>query len=603
MRDLIKSCLALLLLGAAASAFAQTPLEPQTFLPPPLPWTGASEALVAAPSDPWITPSEKTGLTDTPTYEETLAFVRRLDRASPLIQVETIGQTPQGREIVVVRASRDGLRRNAAKPLVLAQGGIHAGEIDGKDAGLMLLRDIAFKGKAGLLDRADFLFIPVFNPDGHERSTPYSRPNQRGPVSQGWRHTAQNLNLNRDYVKADSPEMRSLLYVLTRYEPDLYVDLHVTDGMDYQFDITFGFDGWDGRYAESPAIGRWLDTVYRPAVDGALKGAGHIPAPLIFGRDEGNPAAGIGMNAFTPRYSHPYGDLRRLPAVLVENHSLKPYRQRVLGTYVLLEATLKAAGDNAAALKAAIAQDRAHRPAKVVTNWRPAREPAGTFDFLPVRSEQVYSPASGGLVTRFLGAPAPALKVPVYVSEPAVEVAIAPAYWVPATKLDVIMRLRLHGIITETLTEPRTVEVEMLRAGAFTVGAPQEGRFPVNATGWTRETRRETFPRGSVRVSTDQPLGALVATMLEPESGDSFFAWGFFPEILQRVEYMEPYALAPMAERMLADDPKLKAEFEAKLAAEPAFAASPTQRLRWFYERSPFNDDRYLLYPVGREVR
>ena len=105
-----------------------------------------------------------------------------------------------------------------------------------------------------------------------------------------------------------------------------------------------------------------------------------------------------------------------------------------------------------------------------------------------------------------------------------------------------------------------------------------------------------------MRVSTDQPLGALAAYLLEPESEDSFFAWGFFAEILQRVEYMEPYAIAPMAERMLEDDPPLKAEFEKRLKEDAAFAASPLRRLQFFYERSPFYDDRYLLYPVGREM-
>lgn len=597
---------AALCLAIAVPALAQpAPRAPWDgdILPPAPAWKGKSERVIARPNDPWITPAERTNLTATPTYAETMAFIARMDAASDLIRVETFGRSAQGRDMVAVLVSKDGAAFDPSKPVLLFQGGIHSGEIDGKDAGLMLLRDIAFKGKGSLLDRANLIFIPVLNADGHERSSPFSRPNQRGPTMQGWRHTAQNLNLNRDYLKADAPEMQALLGLITRYDPDLYVDLHVTDGMDYQFDITFGFDGWDGRYADSPAIGKWLNEAYRPKVEGALKTAGHIPAPMLFGRNEADPAAGIGMNAFTPRYSHAYGDLRRLPTVLVENHSLKSYRQRVLGTYVLLEATLRAAADDAAGLNAAIAADRALRPEKVITSWRNVREPAASFDFLPVRSERVTSPASGGQVTRYTGEPAPAVKVPVYVSEPAVELAIPKAYWIPGAKPEVIARLALHGVAMQTVSEPATVEVQMDRLGAFTLGAPQEGRFPVNATGFKHETRRETFPAGSVRIPTDQPLGALIATLLEPESGDSLFAWGFFPEILQRVEYMEPYAIAPMAERMLAADPALKAEFEARLAADPAFAASPAQRLRWFYEKSPFSDDRYLLYPVGREVR
>ena len=115
------------------------------------------------------------------------------------------------------------------------------------------------------------------------------------------------------------------------------------------------------------------------------------------------------------------------------------------------------------------------------------------------------------------------------------------------------------------------------------------------------EMRTETFPAGSVRVLTDQPLGDLTVALLDPQGGDSLFAWGFFPEILQRTEYIEAYALAPLADRMLRDDKKLKVEFEAKLSGDPKFAADPIARLQWFYRQSPFYDNRYLLYPVGIE--
>ena len=132
------------------------------------------------------------------------------------------------------------------------------------------LRDIAFGGKSHLLDAATFVFVPIFNADGHERSSEWNRPNQRGPVHQGWRTTAQNLNLNRDYMKAESLEMQAMLDLINEVKPALYFDLHVTDGIDYQYDITYGFHGWDGTFAWSPQIGAWLDRAWRPAVDAAL---------------------------------------------------------------------------------------------------------------------------------------------------------------------------------------------------------------------------------------------------------------------------------------------------------------------------------------------
>lgn len=588
---------------SGAIAMAQTPtLEPETFLPPIPAWSGASEKLVAAPNDPWITPSETTGLTATPNYADTLAFLRKMDAQSKLMRIEHFGTTPQGREMVAVILTKDGAKFQDAKPVFLVQAGIHSGEIDGKDAMLMLIRDMLFKGKDALLDKVNVVFIPALNADGHERSTPFSRPNQRGPKEMGWRNTAQNLNLNRDFMKAEAPEMKALLGLIGKYDPDFYIDLHVTDGMDYQYDVTYWFDGWDGLYADSPTIGKWLNETYRPKADAALKAAGHIPGPMIFARDEADLPQGVDFMAFAARFSHAYGDLRRLPTVLVENHSLKPYRQRVLGTYVLLETTLKTLASEAKGLKAAIAADRAARPKTVDANWKTKEAPVGKMDFLTIASEQTESPAAGGKVSRYLGKPGPTVTIPIYGSEPSLQLSVPKAYWVPATKADLIAKLKLHGIKVEPITAAKTVEVEITRFDGYKTAGLSEGRMMYAPTGLKRTVEMHAFPPGSVRVSTDQPLGALAVSLLEPENDDSFFAWGFFAEVLSRVEYMEPYAIAPMAERMLASDPALKAEFEKKLKDEEGFAASPLRRLQFFYERSPFYDQAYLLYPVGREL-
>ena len=254
--------LAALIVAIPIPAGAQAPPSPpiEAPLPPILPWSGASERLVIAKSDPWITPAERADFVTTPNYAETRAWLDRLVAASPLLSIESFGRTAQGRELYFVRASKGG----RGKPVVLVQAGIHSGEIDGKDAGMMLLRDIALRGKDRLLDKADLVFVPIFNADGHERTSIYSRPNQRGPRVQGWRTNAQNFNLNRDYLKADSPEMRAMIGLIRRFDPVLYVDLHVTDGTDYQYDITYAFAGWRGYYAKSEAIGRWLDGRLRP---------------------------------------------------------------------------------------------------------------------------------------------------------------------------------------------------------------------------------------------------------------------------------------------------------------------------------------------------
>jgi hypothetical protein len=587
---------ALLALAVAAPLMAQPAMAP---LPPIRAWHGASERLVAKPGDAWITPAEAANFVTTPDYAATRAWLEKLAAASPLIKLSMFGHTAQGRDMLLVTVSKDGATFDPNKPLVLVQAGIHAGEIDGKDAGLMLLRDIALRGKDTLLDHANLLFVPMFNADGHERISAFNRPNQRGPANQGWRTTAQNLNLNRDYLKADTPEMVAMLGLIGRANPDLYLDLHVTDGVDYQYDITFGYNGYEGRPSRSPAIAAWLDGTYRPAVTAALTRAGHIPGRLITARDDRKPDDGIVDDVTPPRFSTGYGDTRRLPTILVENHSLKPYRQRVLGTYVLLESTLTAAGAHADTLKAAIAADRARRPASIVASWKWRTEPV-MVDWKGIAHTTYPSPATGGNEVRWLGTPVTG-RMPLFSQKPDKLATMPKAWWVPATRPDIIAKLKLHGVTLEPVAATQMVDVDMLRLVDPKIAThANEGHIELMVGAVTRAARRETFPAGSVRVPSDQPLGELVAMLLDPASPESLLAWGEFPEILQRTEYIEGYAMAPLADRMLAD-PAIKAALDAKLASDPKFAADPDARLGWFYARTPYYDDRYLLYPIGFE--
>ncbi len=576
----------------------------QAFLPPILPWDGASKALLRGASDPWVTAFEADPAHDfSPDYADTRAWFDRLDQASDLIRIEQFGVSPEGRPIYAVIASKDGTSIDPAKPVLMIQAGIHPGEIDGKDAGMMLLRDIAFYGKDGLLDRVNLILIPILSVDGHERASAYSRPNQRGPRIQGWRNTATNQNLNRDYLKLDQPEMRAVRGLILKYRPDLYVDVHVTDGMDYQYDVTFGFNGEDGAFSRSPNGSHWLDTVFKPAMNAALERQGHIPGELVFGQDDDDPKAGLNDGGLGERYSNGWGAAAHVPTILIENHSLKPHEQRVLGTYVFIEEAMRLLADKGSALRAATDQDKALRPAEIPANFEQEATPSSTRPFRGVLYEMYDSPASGRKEIRWLGRPDPEMwRMPFYGSKPALTLKRPTAYWIPGYRTDLIERLKAHGIEMETLTTPRHVAVDMLRLVSPKLATrANEGHVQASVESVEVERRDWTFPPGSVRVPTDQPLGDIVVLLLEPQSNESFFAWGMFPEVMSRVEYIEPYAIAPLAERMLAADPALKAAFEAKLAAEPVFAADPQARLAWFYERTPFYDERYLLYPVARE--
>jgi hypothetical protein len=570
-------------------------------LPPPLPWNGKSRELIAKPDSRWITVAEKTGFRATSTYEQTVVWLKQLALAAPEVRLVSLGRSPEGRDIWMVIVSRDRLftpetLQRAARPTLFVQAGIHAGEIDGKDAGLMFLRELTVGGRwRSLLDKANFMFVPIFNVDGHERASQYGRINQRGPDVVGWRTNAQNLNLNRDYTKLDTDEMRAMVAALDRWRPDLYVDIHVSDGSDYQYDVTFG---WNAG-VHSPRSMRWLDGTLAPALRSALHAMGHIPGPLI----PEDPVNGLTMATVSPRFSTGYGDLRHIPTILVETHSLKPYEQRVLGTLALLQSTLQTLGLEGVALKRAAMYDTESRPDPVPIEWRvpPASANIEMMDYLGVESRTSPSAISGSTRTEYLGQPVTRPLAVYRQNEVSLSIPRTKAYWIPPAWSSIADRLRMHGVSVDRISEARDVAVDMYRLDNPKFEAePFEGHTRV-ATTPRIEHRTERFPAGSYRVSTEQPLGDLVTVLLEPASSDSFLQWGFFHPIFQRTEYSEAYVTEPMAEQMLAADPALKSEFDRRLATDEAFRASAEQRLDFFYSRTPFADPRWRLYPIARE--
>jgi hypothetical protein len=596
MLHINQTSLFILLLIATFQLNAQT----QDILPPVLPWNGKSLALVAKKDNPWITPAEKSDFLKTPDYNETMQWLSRACTGSKIMKMITIGKSAESRDINMVLIAADGALdkeslARSQKPLLLIQAGIHAGEIDGKDATFMLLRDIAFGKKKDLLNGVNILFIPILNVDGHERSSPYNRVNQRGPDNMGWRTNARNLNLNRDYSKVDTEEIKAVIGVMNDYNPALYLDLHVTDGADYQYDITYGFSE-----SYSPEIAKWLRESLSPIADAHLKANGHIPGPLMFAANEKDFMDGNTEFPFVPRFSNTYGDLRHLPSILVENHSLKPYKQRVLGTYIFLEAVINALNQQAAALKKAIASDQQLRTNDVILSWKRS-EKTDSMTLLGVASKREKSQVTNDEYVTWLGK-AVTTKIPfIKNNAPDKRAPRAKAYVVPSTYKSVIERLRLHGIAMTEIKEAEAVNVKMYRVkNPKFASQPFEGHFSVTGS-FETERRKEIFYPGSVRIATDQPLGDLVTLLLEPESEDSFFQWGFFPEIFNRTEYIEDYAIEPLARNMLAKDEKLKAEFEIKKQNEPAFANNAQAIYEWFYARSQYVDQRYLLYPIGVE--
>lgn len=576
-----------------------------------------------SPAD-WQTPAEKSGYARTPRYDETMAYVRRVAAASPRqVRLETFGRTGEGRDLVAVIASRDGVfdpvaLHRAGRPVVLILNAIHAGEMDGKDSCLALLRDmVVTKSRVGLLERTVVVIIPIYNADGHERFGPYNRINQNGPEEAGWRTTAVNLNLNRDFLKADAPETRAFLRFWNRWLPDYFVDDHVTDGADYSYDITVGVDA--GPDVPS-AIASWQSEVVWPFVVRSSDAAGHVAGPLVSLKDAADPSGGMTIWPAIPRFSTGYAIIQNRPAMIVEMHMLKDYRTRVTGNTEALVALLEVLNRDAEKLvrmnreaDAATVAAAAAAPRADVPLLLEADGSAEPFEYKGYRSEKSLSEVSGAVRTTYGTEPLDVtiprqtrLRVAKAVAPPA-------AYIVPAPWSSVIDLLGAHGLRLARLSRSWEGEVETYRCeGARWHPSPFEGRQVLFSPGegspkseaspgrcrLVRE--RVGFPAGSAVVPLDQRGARVAIHLLEPEAPDSALRWGFFNAIFEQKEFGESYVVEKLAREMLAKDPKLAAEFEARVSSDPEFAGSPETRLDFFFQRSPWRDPRLGLYPVGR---
>jgi len=593
-------------------------LPADEFLPPVEEWSGASERHIAAPTDACVTTAEASEFRETADGEETWRWLRRLAAGREDLRLRAIGDSAGGRQIGMVIASRFGfepeLARASGKAIVLIQAGIHGGEIDGKDASLMLLRDLVRGRGPDLLAQAVVLLVPVLNVDGYADFGPHNRINQRGPREVGRHTNDDNLNLNRDFAKLDASESRAIVAVISAWNPDLFIDTHVTDGADYQYDVTFGSTA--GRHAWSPRIAAWLDEQLLPLATEALRREGHSPGPPILTVNDRDMSDGRFAFTANARFTTGYANLRHLPAILVENHSLKPFRRRVLGMYVLLSSLLAGLAARVEELRRAVAADRRLRPTSVPLGWT-AADAAAHFPapFQGIRSEPRVYALSGEPVPRWTGEPdeQPVRVVPM---TRASAYAVRPrAYLLPAHLRDIAARLRLHGVRVETLAAPaiyrlrRTHLPDAAVIGAIhepgivatAAGQVSEGRVRVVPGAAAHETLSLTMPAGSLRVPTDQDLGNLAIVLLEADSPDSFFQWGFMLGMFAHCAHGEPYVLEPFGERLLESDHGLRAAFAAKLAEDADFAASPEARRAWLLARSVYRDRRHLIYPILRE--
>nr|WP_315399820.1 M14 family metallopeptidase [uncultured Duganella sp.] len=592
---------------------------PQLALAATLATTFATTALAAAapaapPAAQLTTIAERSGFQSTGRYDEVVALCARFQKAYPKqVRCFEFGRTPEGRPMLALAVSRTGaLSAEQAKkrglPVLLVQGGIHAGEIDGKDAGFLALREaLENQAAAGALDKQVLLFVPVFNVDGHERFGKWNRPNQRGPVEMGWRTTAQNYNLNRDYVKADAPEMQAMLALVNAWDPLAYIDLHVTDGAKFQPDVSIQVEPVHGGDEELKQAGLAL----RTAVIADLKAQGSDPKPyyISFAVDD-DPTSGFVDSMPTPRYSTGYFPMRNRLAMLVETHSWKDYPTRVRitrNTIVSLLSQVAAHGqDWMKTARAADARAAALAGADVPLSYRTTYN-VKTIEFPGYEYTRGHSEVSGGLMTHYDEAKPQMWSVPLR-DEVVADLRVAAplgGYLVPLAEAPrVAAKLKQHGIAFKVLgADQMAAEVETFRATKAKFGAQSfEGRQSLAVEGdWGRE--RRSLAKGSLFVPIAQPKARLVMTMLEPRGADSLLAWGEFNNAFERKEYMEEYVAEDVAREQLEADPALRAAFQKKLDTDAEFNKSPQARLEFFARRHASWDERFNLYPVMRTAQ
>jgi hypothetical protein len=578
--------------------------------------------LVHAQSVSRMTRFEASGGMETPRYAETMEFCRMLDKSSSEITLVSFGKSAKGLDLPLLIVDGKGLTspdaiRKSGKIVVLVQACIHPGECEGKDALLMLLRDMILPGESHffreennakdfhhLLDHVSLLIIPIFNVDGHERFGPYNRANQDGPKEMGWRVNANNRNLNRDYIKADTPEMRAWLALFDKWMPDFFIDTHTTDGADYQYALTYMMETWGTM---DPNLTDWSKSVFIPAMEKQMADDQFKIFPYITFRNWTELKSGLEIETSPPMLSQAYTSFRNRPGLLIETHMLKPYKQRVEATFACLISSLNILNRESEKLHALVKEadgycsSAAFRQKELPLQYKVLYTDSVMTDFLGVGYETVKSPVTGVTYNRYLKNPV-TYRLPVFSHNvPAFSVKLPEYYVVPAEWGNVIDLLKLHGARMTVLKNDTTISIVTYKfKNPKWQATPYEGHHVMTNIEYDLIQETRQFAAGSVLVPAAQPSGRIIAHLLEPKGEGSLVYWGFFDAIFEQKEYIEQYVIEPMILKMLDTDPALKTEFETKMKSDSVFAKNPGQVERWFFMKTPYFDQRKDIYPIGK---
>ncbi|MFZ2052581.1 MAG: M14 family metallopeptidase [Candidatus Aminicenantales bacterium] len=488
-----------------------------------------------------LTVAEKSQFQATSRYDDVMMFIRDLQRLSRNLRVETLARSAEGKDIPLLVLGKPlpvspSPLQHDKRGVIYIQANIHAGEVEGKEASLMLARDILLASAPPYLDRLIILIAPIFNADGNEKIRPENRQHQGGPKEGvGIRYNGQNLDLNRDSIKLESPELRGLVgNVLLRWDPLLLVDCHTTNGSYHQEVVTYS---WGLNPNGDAGIIAYQRDKMMPEIESILEKKYDTPAVGYGGfRDYRAPEKGWQTFEPQPRYVTNYVGLRNRLSILDENYVYADFKARIMGNYHFLRAILDYCSAHLEEIERLVTEaDRK----TILRGFQPGEKDCFfvEYELLPLRNPVTVHAYETEVIPQGEG-PRPRLRatdkvniltIPYYSDWAGKRGVRFPyAYVLGVPDSDVAAKLLQHGLVVEKLSEAATLEVEVFKIKELKSAERSYQGHHLNQVKGDYAVETRAFPAGTIIVPTAQPLGSLAAYLLEPESDDGLLVWNFF---------------------------------------------------------------------------
>ena len=557
----------------------------------------------AIPNFNFETRFERSGGTETATYQETISYYEALASEHPEINLQTIGKTDSGKPLHLVTLNPSAIfdfdKIRKSKQVLLINNGIHPGESDGIDATMMLFRDIV-KGKIDVPKTTVICTIPIYNVGGSLNRNSTTRTNQNGPESYGFRGNARNFDLNRDFIKSDTKNARAFAEIFHLVKPHVFIDNHVSNGADYQYTLTHLFTQHNKLGGK---LGDYLHEEMMPQLEQKLKEKSWDITPYV-NVFNNVPEEGFSQFMDSPRYSTGYTTLWNTLGMMVETHMLKPYKQRVEGTYELMKSMIEITDENAekiSRLRSGTIKDYKEQTSYPIM-WGIDTTQSSNLNFKGFEGDMIESEITGKKRLKY-DRDKPFLKEVVYQNyfKPSLSVKIPEAYIIPQGWWPIIELLEINQIEMSQFETDTILTVEAYKIKSYdTRSNAYEGHYPHYNVEVSTEKVEYEFSKGDYYIPTDQNGMRYLLETLEPQAVDSFFNWNFFDTILQQKEGFSPYVWEDKALEILKENPKLKAEFEQKKSEDSNFANNWYEQLDWLHKQSENYEKAHLRYPVYR---